>query len=155
MATFITAAGRGEIPTEATVADAALEDHYGRVDRIAQRMADAEFRAERVALHGHPFVVQRAVAGHVPHKANILPLRPCPRIINKILILLFFLDRMFQRDLTAFHLAQADHVGLAQQDEDLNRFGHIRRFAVGLRDRRCRRGDSDKRREGEHRERDE
>ena len=30
-------------------------------------------------------------------------------------------------------LAEADHVGLAEQDEDLNRLGHVRRFAVGFR----------------------
>ncbi len=117
-------------------------------------MAKPEFRAEGVALHGHPFVVQRAVAGHVPHKANILPLDPCPRIINKILILLLLLDRMLQRNLNAFHFTLADHVGLAQQDEDLNRFGHVGRFVVRLRYWRFCRRDGGKSRKGESRDRD-
>ena len=37
---------------------------------------------------------------------------------------------MLQTDLAAFHLAEADHVGLTEQDEDLHRLGHVGRLAI-------------------------
>jgi len=98
-------------------------------------MADPVFRAQSIALHGHPFVIQRTLAGHIPHEADILPLCPVPRLVHQILVFVLLFDRMLQRNVTPFDLAKADHVGLAEQNEDLNRLGQVGRFAIGPQNR--------------------
>ena len=96
-------------------------------------MRDPELRADGALADRHPLVVERALAGHVAHEADILPLSPRPRVVHQIGILVLGLHRVLEGALRAGDLAHTDHVGLAEQDENLDRLGHVGGFAIVLR----------------------
>ena len=94
-------------------------------------MSDTDFRADGAGLDSHPIIIHQSSALHHAYKSDILPHNPNPSIIRKILEFLLVPYCILQRTLAACNLAEANHVRLAQQDENLNRFGHICQIAIG------------------------
>ena len=64
--------------------------------------------------------------------ANILAGVPIAAVIHQVGILTRF-GGVFEGTIPARHLAKADHVRLAHQNENLHRLGHVRRLAIRIR----------------------
>ena len=100
-------------------------------------MPDADFRADPATLDGHPFVVElpaaTKAAAHHTHVAHVLALGPVAGVIDEIGVEFLVFYRVFQRAvLLALYGSKPQHVGLAEQDVNLHRLGHVRRFAIGV-----------------------
>ena len=147
-------ARRQQIPAETSIADATLEDEHRSVGDLPHLMPDADLGADVTVGDGHPLVVEglhvASAAPHDPRIANILAHGPVARVVDKVGVLALLLDRVRQgtRLVGGADLSKAQHVGLPQQDEHLDRFGHVRRLAIwiGQRLRRIR----DKNGEGQY-----
>ena len=127
------AAGRKQVPSETAVAGGALENQYRRIGYIADMVTDAEFNTHVCFSDLHPIVQHqpsfaRAAAAPDPHVANVLAREPVAGVVDEVLIFLLLLHDRSQ----FFEIAEVQHVGLAHQDVDLGRLGHVRRLAVGL-----------------------
>jgi hypothetical protein len=149
------ASRRQQIPAQRAVADAALEDQHGRVHGLAELMADPDLRPDLAAGDGHPLVVEPAhAAGPAPHDANVADVRtfgPLARDVDEVGVEPVP-DRVLERSLFTLDLAEAQHVGLAQQNVHLHGLAHLRLRAIGvgkLGDRRRRRCEQDDRPERE------
>ena len=129
------AAGWEEVPAEAAIADAALEQHHGSCDGVAERMADAVFRPHRLAADLQELVVEElhaaAAADHHPHIPHVGPFGPVARGVDEVRVFLLVLHREVQRAIGSGDLTETDHVGLAEQDEDLHRFGEVGPLGFG------------------------
>jgi len=132
------AARRQQVPAQSTIANATLEYEYRRFGSLPDVMTDTDFRADPSALDGHPLVIETShatgAAAHDPHVAHVLTFRPFPRVVHQVRIQLLRLHRVLQRSiLVTGNPAETQHVGLPQQDVDLDRLGQICGLAVRVR----------------------
>ena len=131
-------ARRQQVPTETAIADTTLEDQHWLIGNLPDVMPDADLGADVAVGDGHPLVIEGFhVARTAPHDAriaNILAHRPVASVVDKVGVLAFLLDRVRQRArlVSGADLTKAQHVGLPQQDEHLDRFGHVRGLAIGI-----------------------
>ena len=83
-----------------------------------------------VALHAR---FSRAATTHDVYVADVLAGRPVAGVINHEGIELLLLDGVLERPiLVSLDLPELQGVRLAHDDENLNGFGHIGRFPVGI-----------------------
>ena len=128
-----------QVPAETAVADAALEDEHGFRERLAELMADADFRPDGLALDRQPFVVVDAHAAaptdHHADVADFIPLGPLAGVVHEEGVELLGSNSVFERAglVRAGDLAEAEHVRLAHQDEDLDRLRQVGGLAIGVR----------------------
>ena len=96
---------------------------------ISERMADAVFRPHRLARDLEELVVEKlhpaAAADHHADVADVGALGPVAGRVDEVRVLLLVLHGEIQRAVGPGDLAEADHVGLPEQDEDLDGLAQV------------------------------
>ena len=129
---FVLLAARGQqIPAEAAVAGAGLEDEDGLLMDVSHDVTKLQFDADEAALDGQRVL---SVIHSCLHIMHVLTRGPVPFLVEKMRVLALRLGQVLQGALCfqRLHLAKPEHVGLAQEDVHLDGFLLAGRLAIGV-----------------------